>query len=110
VAWPARSPDLTPMDFFIWNHIEILIYTSPVDSEEDLVTHTAEAEANVRQRPFILSAHVNLCCVGVGVGVGCLSRWVAVLLNICSKLVRSTTFFQKTSAILLDFQPLSDPL
>jgi hypothetical protein len=48
-----------------------------------------EAAATIRQHPFILSAHVNLCYVGVG----CLSRSVAVLLNICSKLVRNTTFF-----------------
>jgi hypothetical protein len=31
MAWPPRSPDLTPMDFFIWGHIKDLIYTSPVD-------------------------------------------------------------------------------
>jgi hypothetical protein len=30
--------DLIPMDFFLWDRIKILIYTSPVDSEENLVT------------------------------------------------------------------------
>jgi hypothetical protein len=107
VARPPRSPDLTPMDFFLWDYIKILICTSPVDSEVDLFTRIVEAAANVRQRPFILNAYVSLCCVGVG----CLSRSVAVLLNMCSKLLRNTTFFfQKTSVMLLDFQPLSDPL
>jgi hypothetical protein len=24
VAWPPRSPDLTPKDFFLWGHINIL--------------------------------------------------------------------------------------
>jgi len=84
-----RSPDLTPMDFFLRDHIKILNHTSPLDSEEDLFTRIFEAAATVRHRPFILNAHVNLCCVGVG----CLSRSVAVLLNICSNLLRNTTFF-----------------
>ena len=34
--WPPRSPDLTPMEFFLWGHIKALIYTTPVDSGEDL--------------------------------------------------------------------------
>jgi len=106
VAWPPRSPDLTPTDFFLWDHIKILIYTSSVDSEEDLITRIVGAAANTRQHPFILSAHVNLCCVGVE----CLSRSVAGLLNICSKLVRNTPFSQSTSVMLLDFQALSDPI
>jgi hypothetical protein len=37
-AWPPRSPDFTPMDFFLWGHIKALIYKSPVDSEEDLIS------------------------------------------------------------------------
>jgi len=37
MAWPHGSPDLTPMDFFLWGHIKALIYTSTVDSEEDLI-------------------------------------------------------------------------
>ena len=24
VAWPARSPDLTPLDFFLWGHVRVL--------------------------------------------------------------------------------------
>lgn len=28
-AWPARSPDLTPCDFFLWGHIKSKVYTSP---------------------------------------------------------------------------------
>jgi len=43
MAWPPRSPDVTPMVFFPWSHIEVLIYTSPVDSEEDLIVRIVEA-------------------------------------------------------------------
>ncbi|GFX38244.1 uncharacterized protein TNCV_3838401 [Trichonephila clavipes] len=26
VLWPPRSPDLTPLDFFLWGHLEELVY------------------------------------------------------------------------------------
>lgn len=28
VLWPARSPDLTPLDFFLWGHIKERVYDS----------------------------------------------------------------------------------
>lgn len=31
MAWPSKSPNLTPMDFFLWSHIKAFIYMSPVD-------------------------------------------------------------------------------
>jgi len=43
MAWPPRSPDLTPVVFFPWGYIKTLIYTSPVDSEEDLIVRIVEA-------------------------------------------------------------------
>jgi hypothetical protein len=45
MAWLPRSPDFTPMDFFLWGHIKAQIYTSPFDSEEDLVAHIVEVAA-----------------------------------------------------------------
>jgi hypothetical protein len=52
LAWPPRSPDLTPMDFI---HIKALIYMSPVESEEDLIASIVEAAATCRY-----SAHVSV--------------------------------------------------
>ncbi|GBM11235.1 hypothetical protein AVEN_267807-1 [Araneus ventricosus] len=37
VAWPPRSPDLNPLDFFFWGHMKSLVYEMPVDSDEDAV-------------------------------------------------------------------------
>ena len=37
IAWPARSPDLTPLDYYLWGHLKSLIYEAPVASEEDLL-------------------------------------------------------------------------
>ena len=29
VEWPPRSPDLTPLDFFLWGHLKANVFTSP---------------------------------------------------------------------------------
>ena len=34
INWPARSPDLTPLDFFLWGHLKTVVYAQqPVDPE-----------------------------------------------------------------------------
>jgi hypothetical protein len=83
MAWPPRSPYLTPMHFFLWGHIKAPIYTSPVDSEEDLIVHIVEAAGT-----WHFWAHISLCCV-----VGCILRLVAIWLDNCSELVWNTFFF-----------------
>lgn len=35
--WPPRSPDLTPLDFYLWGTIKQRIYSTPVESVEELV-------------------------------------------------------------------------
>jgi hypothetical protein len=41
------------------HHIKALIYTSPVDSEEDLIARIVEAAATIRQQPGTF-AHIEL--------------------------------------------------
>lgn len=36
VPWPARSPDLTPMDFFFWGYIKHLVYEHEPKDLNDL--------------------------------------------------------------------------
>jgi hypothetical protein len=36
VAWPPRSPDWNPLDFYLWEHLKSLVYTATVDNEEAL--------------------------------------------------------------------------
>jgi hypothetical protein len=35
--WPPRSPDLTPVDFFLWGHIKNLVYSRPVHNRDELL-------------------------------------------------------------------------
>lgn len=37
IAWPPRSPDLTPLDFYLWGHLKTLVYSTPVESREELL-------------------------------------------------------------------------
>ena len=46
--WPPRSPDLTPMDFFIWGEMKCLVYETPIDTPEERVARVAEAAAIIR--------------------------------------------------------------
>lgn len=33
--WPPRSPDLTPLDFFIWGYVKDLVYSTPLTTKEN---------------------------------------------------------------------------
>lgn len=36
VAWPPRSPDLTPLDFFLWGRVKDLVYQQQPTTREDM--------------------------------------------------------------------------
>mgnify|MGYP001047299604 CR=1 FL=1 len=38
IRWAPRSPDLTPLDFFLWGHVKNIIYKSPVKNLIELKT------------------------------------------------------------------------
>lgn len=50
VPWPPRSPDLTPLDFFLWGYMKQIVYDTPVIDEHDLVGRVVEAAAIVEER------------------------------------------------------------
>ncbi|GFV59616.1 DUF4817 domain-containing protein [Trichonephila clavipes] len=49
VNWPARSPVLSCLDFFLWGHMKSLVYASPVDSNETLVARIAVVAGDIRE-------------------------------------------------------------
>lgn len=49
-SWPPRSPDLTPLDFFLWRTIKQPVYATPVESDMDLVTAIIRADSTVFER------------------------------------------------------------
>lgn len=53
VAWPPRSPNLTPLDFFLWRHLKSLVYETPVNTKEELVESIMAAAKIIRETPGI---------------------------------------------------------
>lgn len=46
IRWPPRSPDLTPLDFFIWGYIKNIVYRNPPENLDELkhkITRAAES-------------------------------------------------------------------
>ncbi|EZA50268.1 hypothetical protein X777_11106 [Ooceraea biroi] len=50
VTWPPRSPDLTPLDFFLWGCMKEMVYNSVIENRDHLVQRIHEAAAHIRQR------------------------------------------------------------
>ncbi|GBM31939.1 hypothetical protein AVEN_74241-1 [Araneus ventricosus] len=45
--WPPCSPDLTPMDFFLWGYIKQQVYAIPPSTLQDLQRRITDACASV---------------------------------------------------------------
>ncbi|GBN08675.1 hypothetical protein AVEN_229164-1 [Araneus ventricosus] len=69
--WPPRSPNLTPMDFFLWGYLKQQVYATPPPTLQDLQRRITDACANVT--PAMLhrvqrevQARVQMCIVADG--------------------------------------------
>lgn len=51
--WPPRSPDLNSLDFFLWGHLKSLVYTSPINTVEDLRGRIVAACNRIKHTPGI---------------------------------------------------------
>lgn len=45
--WPPRSPDLTPLDYYIWGKIKSLVYATAPTTKEDMKQRVREAFRNL---------------------------------------------------------------
>ena len=74
VAWPPRSPDLTPLDYYLWGHMKTLVYETKVESRAALRDHIFAAAEHIRNhQDNIASATQSLLmcaknCIGTGGG------------------------------------------
>ena len=55
IKWPPRSPDLTPLDFFLWGHLKTLVYDTPIRDREDLLARIRNGCDVIRNTPGILA-------------------------------------------------------
>ncbi|KAG8239388.1 hypothetical protein J437_LFUL015662 [Ladona fulva] len=49
IAWPPRSPDMTPLDFFLWGFIKEHVYATKVDNIPMLRCHITDAIVTVTE-------------------------------------------------------------
>ena len=47
--WPPRSPDITPLDFFLWGYVKDRVYRTPVRDVETLESRIIEVLATVNE-------------------------------------------------------------
>jgi len=73
VEWPPRSPDLTPLVFFLWGALKNKVYANPVESQEELIRRV-QNEVNVirddaemlRKIQFNFIRRIQLCIREIG--------------------------------------------
>ncbi|KAJ4433473.1 hypothetical protein ANN_15776 [Periplaneta americana] len=53
IAWPPRSSDLNPLDFYLWGHLESLVYSSPVPDLESVRNRIVACSEDIRNTPGV---------------------------------------------------------
>ncbi|GBN50423.1 hypothetical protein AVEN_32484-1 [Araneus ventricosus] len=71
VEWPPRSPDLNPLDFFLWGYIKQRVYATPPPTLQELRNRITDACASVSPAMLYnvqreLESHVQMCIVAEG--------------------------------------------
>jgi hypothetical protein len=71
IAWPPRSPDLTPLDFLLWGYVKNIVYQVKMNDLQHQKACTRDSVAMVT--PNMLQAMWNeaesrlvICCATKG--------------------------------------------
>jgi hypothetical protein len=67
ITWPPKSPDLTPLDSFLWGYAKNIVYQVKTNDLQHLNARTRDTVAMVT--PSMLQAtwnevehHLDICC------------------------------------------------
>jgi hypothetical protein len=58
VPWPPRSPDLNPIDFYLWGSMKNVAYANTVDTRDQPWQRIQDAANKIRTTPGVLE-HVR---------------------------------------------------
>ena len=66
VHWPARSPDLTPLDYYLWGYLKDQVYRTEPTTREDMKQRIRQACANIPQEQLVaasqsITTRMQLC-------------------------------------------------
>jgi len=53
IPWPPRSPDVTPLDFFLWGYVKTIVYKSTVRDIRELRHRIQLAVASITDRMLV---------------------------------------------------------
>lgn len=53
VRWPPRSPDINPLDFYLWGHLKEIVYKTPVHTREELMQRIDEAFQIIKENRHV---------------------------------------------------------
>jgi hypothetical protein len=65
-AWPVRSPDFNPIDFFLWGHLKNDVHSTVSETVEELQDRIFDAantvgENSLMRIPRSLGTRANAC-------------------------------------------------
>ena len=72
IPWPARTPDLNPLDYFLWGYLKSLVFEIPVETDRELVAKIVAASDIIQNTSGIFVrvrqnlAHRCHVCIEVG--------------------------------------------
>jgi hypothetical protein len=64
VPWLSRSPDLTPLDFYLWEHLKTVVYATTVNDAEDLCECVQNACQVIRNDNLVFE-RIRQSCSGM---------------------------------------------
>lgn len=59
VGWPARSPDLTPLDYFLWGVMKQRVYSTPINTEAQLHDRIIQCANDIKNDPGMIRRATN---------------------------------------------------
>ena len=54
IPWPARSPDLNPLHYFLWGYLMSLVFETPVETDIELVARIVAAYDTIQNTSGII--------------------------------------------------------
>lgn len=55
IAWPPRSPDLTPLDYYLWGHVKSLVYAANTTVRLECLDKINGAFDSIRRSPDLIA-------------------------------------------------------
>ena len=56
VEWPSRSPDLSPLDFYLWGHLKAMVYQKKIRNINHLMERITNAITSITSTVLMCSS------------------------------------------------------